>query len=217
MSDPDAMSHKNRLTGRTKEEQERTPGFELGVPELSLHRVELRHSAIVEASSLVRSTLSRLWSASTVEEALSGAAEGASSHFGDAALVGFVHRIAQGRWNTPFLVDRGVGARNARYYDDLVSSLTPARVDEVALYPVLPEPGDVGTLDSYGATSVAEILEAERAKHKIHCLVLLHARIRSRNGVIGGITIKHEKDHEYSEVDRAIISAIASFASLALS
>jgi transcriptional regulator with XRE-family HTH domain len=201
----------------TLDERQRASVFELGIPEIPTRVIELRHSAILEASTRMRSSVKRLWSTSTVEEALSAAAEESSRHFDDAELVFFVHRVAQGRWDHPFIVDRGMGPRNARFYEELAASLTPARFDEVVLYPALSEPGDVGTLDSYGATSVADLYETERAKHKLHRCMFLHARIRSRMGVIGGITIKHAREHEYSEVDRAVISAIASLTSLALS
>jgi hypothetical protein len=35
--------------------------------------------------------------------------------------------------------------------------------------------------------------------------------------VIGGITVKHARERDYPDTDRAVISAIASVASLALS
>lgn len=199
------------------DEQQRACVFELGIPQISARMIELRHSAILQASMQMRSSVKRLWSTSTVEEALSAAAEESSRYFEDAQLVFFVRRVAQGRWEHPFIVDRGIGARSARFYAELASSLTPDRFDEVVLYPALAEPGDVGTVDSYAATSVADLYETERAKHKLHRCMFIHARIRSRDGLTGGITVKHAREREYSEVDRAVISAIASLTSLALS
>jgi hypothetical protein len=199
------------------DEPQRATEFQPGVPELSSKALERRHGPILQAFASMRLSATRLWSASTVDEALSLAAEELASHFGDAALVGFAHRLAQGRWDHRFIVDRGIGTRNARFQEELASSLTPARYDEIVLYPTLSEPGDVGTLESFAATSVADVYETERVKHNIHRWVLLAARIRSRDGAIGDIMMKHAAEREYSEVDRAVISAIASVASLALS
>jgi hypothetical protein len=194
-----------------------TPAFRRGVTEISSRTVESKHSGILDAFGRVRSAVNRLWTASTVEETLSVAAEEASKHFLDAALVGFVHRVGEGQWDHPFLVDRGIATRNLRVYEDLASSLTPAGFDEVALWPVLSEAGDLGTLDTYRATSIAEAYEKALVRHKLDRCVFVHARIRSRGGVIAGITIKHAEEYDYSEADRAVISAIASFTSLALS
>jgi hypothetical protein len=101
-------------------------------------------------------------------------------------------------------------------FEELASSLTPAGFDEIALHPVLSMPGDVGTRDSFRITSVAEAYEAAVAKHKLHRSTFIHVRIRSRGGVIAGITVKHASEHVYSEAERAAISAIASLTSLAL-
>lgn len=198
-------------------EEQRSELFELAIPEISTRMFEMRHSAILEASTQLRSSVKRLWSTSTVVEALSAAAEESSRHFSDAELVFFVHRVAQGRWDHPFIVDRGIGPQNNRFYEELASHLTPARFDEVVLYPILSEPGDVGTVHSYGATSVGDLYVSESVKHKLHRCMFLHARIRSRAGVTGGITIKHAREHEYTQADHAFLSAIASLASLALS
>lgn len=199
------------------DEERRAALFQLGIPEISSNPVESGFAPALEAFARIRASAKRLWSASTIDEALAIAAEEASPHFDDAALVFFVHRVAPGRWEHPFVVDRGMGTRNENFYEELASSLTPARFDEVVLYPALSEPGEVGTVDSYRATSVAVEYEAALAKHKLQRWMFLHARIRSRDGITGGITVKHKTERVYSEEDRAILSAIASLTSLALS
>lgn len=198
------------------DEQQRSSLFELGIPEIASRVNELRESAILEASARMRASAKRLWSTSSIEEALAAAAEESTAYFHDAELVFFVHRVAIGRWNHPYIVDRGLGQENASFFEDLAASLTPTRFDEVALYPALSEPGEVGTRDSFSATSVGELYEAESVKHKLDRCTFLHARIRSRAGVIGGITVKHAHEHEYSEFDRAALSAIASLTSLVM-
>jgi transcriptional regulator with XRE-family HTH domain len=186
-------------------------------PEPSSKALEQRHGPILQAFSKLRSGAKRLWSASTVDEAFEIAAEEVSMYFADAGLVFFVQRVAKGRWKHPFVVDRGLGARNADMYAELASSLTRGRFDEIVLYPLLSEPGDIGSRDTYRATSVATAYEAELVKHKLAGWSFLHARISSRRGIIGGITVKHARERDYSDTDRAVISAIASVASLALS
>jgi transcriptional regulator with XRE-family HTH domain len=197
--------------------RQRVDVFQLGVPEISSHLVELQHAAILEASAQLRTAAKRLLCASTVDEALAIAAEESTQHFDDAALVFFVHRVAPGRWRHPFLVDRGIGARSEHMYEELASSLTPAGFDEVVLHPALSAPGDVGTRDSFRLTSVAAAYETAVAKHKLQRSAFIHARIRSRGGVTAGITVKHASERVYSDVERAAISAIASLTSLALS
>jgi GAF domain-containing protein len=79
------------------------------------------------------------------------------------------------------------------------------------------EPGDVGTRESLAATSIGAVYEAAVARHNLHRWALLHVRIRSRGGVIGGITVKHASERDYSEIERAVVATIASLTSLALS
>lgn len=199
------------------DERQREDLFQLGVPEISSRLVEFQHAAILEASARLRKTANRLWSASSVDEALAIAAEETTQHFGDAALVFFVHRVAPGQWRHPSVVDRGLGSRNRQMFEELASSLPPEGFDEVALYPALSNPGDIGTRDSFRLTSVADAYEAAVAKHKLHRSSFIHARIRSRAGDAAGITVKHASEYAYSDAQRAVISAISSITSLALS
>jgi transcriptional regulator with XRE-family HTH domain len=198
------------------DEAQRAAVFQLGLPEISARAMELRHGAVLEASARVRRAAKRLWSASSVDEALAIASEESTTHFRDAALAFFVRRIGPGRWKYPIVVNHGKGIENKLLLEELAASLEPERFDEVALYPTLSEPGDVGTRESFAATSVGAAYEAAVARYKLQRWVLIHARIRSRGGVIGGITVKHASEHDYSEIERAVIGALASLTSLAL-
>jgi hypothetical protein len=44
-----------------------------------------------------------------------------------------------------------------------------------------------------------------------------YARVRSRNGLVGGFTIKHLGGHAYPEEQRAIAATLAELTSVALS
>lgn len=190
--------------------------FPFAPAEISSRAMDLRHGAVLETCGRIRRAAKRLWSASSVEEALTIAAEESTTHFSDAGMVGFVHRIAPGRWNRPLVADGGMGRQNKLLFEDLSASLGPEQFDEVALYPMFFEPGDVGTRESLAATSIGAAYEAAVARHNLQRSALLHVRI-SGGGVIGGITIKHASEREYSEIERAVLATIASLASLALS
>jgi transcriptional regulator with XRE-family HTH domain len=190
--------------------------FPFAPAEFSSRAMELRHGAVLAACGSIRRAAKRLWSASSVEEAFTIAAEDSSTHFSDAGLVGFVHRTAPGRWNRPLVADGGMGRQSNLLVDDLEASLGPEQFDEVGLYPMLLEPGDVGTRESRAATSIGAAYEATLARHNLQRSALLHVRI-SGGGVIGGILVKHASEREYSETERAVLATIASLASLALS
>lgn len=176
------------------------------------------HAAVVEASAQLRTLAKRLWATSTIDEALTLAAEASTQYFDDASLVFFVHRVAPGRWRRLLVADRGgLGARNEHMFEELALSLPPESFDEIALYPALSNPGDIGMRDTYRLTSVADAYEAATATHRLQRSTFIHARVLSRDGTAAGITVKHEREHVYSELERATVSAIASMTSLALS
>lgn len=199
------------------DEHQRCALLRFGVPELSSTLLESRNAPVLKAYGLARATLKRFWSASTIDETLRIAAEEAGSYFANADLVFFVRRVADGSWNHPFVVDRGLGARQDEMFAELASSLPSAAFDEIALYPLLSGPGDVGSRDTFKATSVGAAYEEGLAKYKLGRSTFLHARICSRGGITGGITVKHARECDYSDADRAFISGIAAMASLALS
>jgi transcriptional regulator with XRE-family HTH domain len=197
------------------DERQRLRLVELAIPELSQPAIELRHTAIIESSALIRDCAKKLWTASSVDEALLLAAEQTATLFPDAELVFFPHRRAPGVWEYPFVVDEGLGSRNAECFVEMASSLKDA-FDEIALYPTISEPGAVGTMESFGRTRVAPQYKESVAKYRLEHLVFVHARIRSRSGIVAGITAKHTGGRAYSEVERASIGAIAALTSLVL-
>jgi transcriptional regulator with XRE-family HTH domain len=190
--------------------------FPFAPAEISSRAMDLRYGAVLETCGRIRRAAKRLWSASSVEEALTIAAEESATHFSDAGLVGFVHRVAPGRWDRPLVADGGIGRQNKLLVDDLEASLGPEQFDEVGLYPMLIEPGDIGTHESRADTSIDTAYEAASARYNLQRSALIHARI-SGGGVIGGILVKHASERDYSEVERAVVATIASLTSLALS
>jgi transcriptional regulator with XRE-family HTH domain len=197
--------------------EQRAAVFRFGLPELAASGAERPHHAVLEASARIRRTTRRLFAASSIEEALVIAAEETATHFGDAALVFYVRRLAPGNWEHPFIIDRGMGAQNSNLYAELQAKVGRDRFDHVVLYPALTEPGDVGTRQTFAVTSIHAAYEEAVARHKLQHWSLLHARIRSREGMTGGITVKHASERDDSDADQAVIGAIASLTSLALS
>jgi transcriptional regulator with XRE-family HTH domain len=191
--------------------------FPFAPAEISSRAIELRHGSVLEACGRIRRSAKRLWSASSVEEALTIAAEESMTHFSDAALVLSVHRIAPGRWNRPLVADGGMGRQDKLLFEDLAATLGPECFDDVALYPMLCQPGDIATRESVAAASIGAAYEAAVARQNLQRSALLHVRIRSRGGVIGGITVKHASERDYSEIELAGVATIASLTSLALS
>jgi len=113
-------------------------------------------------------------------------------------------------------VDRGVGERNTAFYNELVSTLAPSRVDEVVLYPTLSQPGDVGTDETYEATTIGRVHAEALEKFRLDEWSLIHGRVRSRSGMLGGITIKHDHPHDYTAFERLLVGQLCAMASLAL-
>jgi transcriptional regulator with XRE-family HTH domain len=199
------------------DEDRRSALFQLGLPELS-PSAALRSAPIPTDCARIRSVGRRLWSASTIDETLEIAAEEVAAHFADADLVLFVQRLGDGRWRYRFVVDRGQGTQNAEMYADLASSLTPRAFDQIVLYPILSQPGDVGSRDTLlQATSVGTAYEKGLTKFGLTSWTFVHARVRSHGGITAGITVKHAHTFDYSDTDRAFIGAVGSIASLALS
>jgi transcriptional regulator with XRE-family HTH domain len=208
--------------------EERSQLFQLAIPDVwrpqrcedaratSSTTLETKHGNILHAFARVRSSAKRLWSASTVSEALEMAAEEVTYHFTNADVIVSFHRVARGRWNHLLVADRGLGKRHADMLEGFASSLPCTGFDEILFYPQLTEPGDLGSRDMYGATVVGSAYEEGLVRHELTRWSFLHARIHSRCGIVGGVTVKHACQRDYSDTDRAIMSAIASLASLAL-
>lgn len=95
------------------------------------------------------------------------------------------------------VIDRGLYTQNAPCYVEVASSLTPAQLDELFFFPSLSGPGAI-------------------AMHQLNESVFLHARVRSRSEIIGGIIVQHSNHRDYSAAEHAYLSGIAFLTSLAL-
>jgi transcriptional regulator with XRE-family HTH domain len=196
---------------------ERARLFHLAVPELRPVELGAESSLALESFAVVRSAMKRLWSATTEVEALETVAEQIAGIVDDADLVFYVRRLGEGEWEWPYIVDRGMGQRNRDAFEAATSQMTAPEIDEFLFFPQLSLAGEVGTPEMYASEAVRRGYRDIFCDPKLDLGALLHARVRSRSGLIGGFTVKHLGRHEYSAEQRAIIGTLAELTSVALS
>jgi transcriptional regulator with XRE-family HTH domain len=198
---------------------ERVRLFHLAVPELGRVEVGAESALVLESFSVVRAATKRLWVATTEVEALETMAEHVAGIFGDADLVFYVRRLDEGKWEWQHILDSDLAQRNDATFEGATSGMTPAEVDELVLFPQLSQPGEIGTETSY--TSTTSTVRAAQQEifgdPRLGLGSLLHARVRSRSGLVGGYTVKHLGGHRYSPEQQAIVGALAELTSVALS
>jgi len=198
---------------------ERLRLFHLALPELGRVEVGAESALVLESFSVVRAATKRLWAATTEVEALEAMTEYVAGIMSDADLVFYVRRLDVGKWEWSYIVERGLAQRNDEAFAVATCGMTPAEVDELVLLPQLSQPGEVGTETSYASTAPA----VHAAQYeifgdpKLGLGSILHARVRSRSGLVAGFTIKHLGGHTYPPEQRAIMGTLAELTSVALS
>jgi transcriptional regulator with XRE-family HTH domain len=196
---------------------ERESLFALAIP--ALEGVQPHKSSVaglLESFSIMRTATKRLWAASSESEALTLGCEQVAAWFDSAVLVSYFCRLEPGAWVRSPVLNRGIGNRVIGMWRDLSASWPPERIDELALYPQLSQPGEIGTVHTLSPSIRRDRLGAY-ARHGLHALDFVHARVTSRKGLIGGFHVKYETGHVCSELDRAVIGTIADLTSMTLS
>src|ERR1700726_1538517 len=193
---------------------ERATLFRLAIPELRATQGCDDAPGVLETISLVRSATKRLWAATSESEALTVVSQELATWFDDAATVLYTRRLAPGMWEWPHIVDASAG-RAAEAGREFVSLLTPEKLDELLLYPLLAQPGETATLASYADGPVNEAQRSGWSKHKIDDLIanFMSARVRSNKGLVAAFTVTHKAGRVYSDCDCAIIRALAELTS----
>jgi transcriptional regulator with XRE-family HTH domain len=191
--------------------------FRLGVPELSRTSLSSNSLSLLTTFSSLRAFNRRLWNASTEIEALTITAEELCTTFTDARAIAPSIRVDQGRWDA-FCVygDNAAKRRHTEVCAALGSSFSPAESDELRLYPLLSQSGDIATMDTYRFTTIEPRLRAEFCRHDADEWVMSTGRVRTRHGFVAGIRIIHSRPRDFSEVELAILSTLTDCASLAL-
>ena len=194
--------------------EERARLFLLAVPELAGR--QFRDAiAVLESFSGLRSFIRRLMSATSDEDILAITSEHIASWADSPLLVLTSRRRESGLWEYQTVDDKHARSTASKLIKDAWHLLSE-EADALNLYPRLVHAGEVGTQELYP-------LPLQRAFLKLFArggcagYTFLKGRVRSRTGLIAGVSIWHELGHFYSASDRAILGAFAEVASLALS
>lgn len=209
--------------------EERTMLFRLALPEVG--RIELREESlgVLEAFSRLRSLAKALWSATSIDDVLMTASEQVANWFDGALLVRPARRRESASWDGQALDDRqdqnrvSKAMRNTR--ELLATSQSPfvqdllrrsALFDTVNYLAQVPNAGDLGSLELWPLPLRRELLKGD-PRHHICAFDCRYARVRSRNGFIGGLYVVHVSRYSHSASNLAVLSAFAELTSFALS
>lgn len=192
--------------------------FRLAVPALS-GDLTFGTKEALQNLTLIRMVSARLWHASSENEALTIAGEYLVNWFQDASLIISAKRREVGSWEWWLAVDRGEGHRWSRCIAEMQRQLSPRQRDELADYPRMASPGAVSDHTALEQRNPQLRNATIRAYAKLDLKVtsFLQARVSTPANLIGCLHVKHMAGRSYSDMDHAVIGAIAELASLALS
>lgn len=198
--------------------EERATLFRLALPELGRVRLREDSVAVLGAFSHLRSLAKRLWTATSVDEALTMAREDVPGWFDGAIVIETSRRRDTGLWESQAVDDN----QNRHNASSVVSELgdrvlpTPQSVDGIYLYPQLSRAGDIGD-QTLLPPAVWQEIQTVYTRRRLPRFTFLCTRVQSRTGLVAGLCVVHELGHSYSAADRAIFGAVAEITSLALS
>lgn len=195
---------------------ERDTLFRLAVPELEIGPSQQPCSSALEAFSFLRPCSRRLWAASSKREVLAIASEELFTRFERPPLIYTALRRADGSWESVFIGDEAPAKnRFAEFIEMLLGILNPEEIDELHIYPLLSQPGEVCTEALFRSLSIFDTVRRAQDEYRFGDGSLLYGRIRSRADFVAGITMRIPQ-HEYSAEQQTILSAITLLTSLAL-
>lgn len=194
--------------------------FKLALPDLSVSSSSL--GILKDLSSSIaplRTTVHRVWSATSEFEVLVAIVEGVVDLFADADFVGAFTRVKPGQWDYPVVIGAGPWqGRLTELRDELNEGLRPAQIDESMLHGVLTEPGQVGTRhELHRNLTVKPRIDRAFRSVGFESSTFLKAHLKSREG-FGATIFAHyvAGDKDFSELDRSLLGALADLASVAL-
>lgn len=196
--------------------EERVTLFALALPEMRYMQISSDARAVHQAFSWVRSTAKRLWVAPSETHAYVEISERLADWFDDALLVQWMRRDETGVWDRHSAAIRGSKLLQQVAEEICAWSFTRREHDKFMLFPQVCEAGAVG--DTTNLTPYTRDIRIDAyTKHGMTTPDFLHARVRSRAGLIGGLAVVHDAGHDYSATERAVLGAMAELTSLALS
>jgi transcriptional regulator with XRE-family HTH domain len=193
---------------------ERAELMRLAMPELA-PVVSANSSALYEAMRDLRRTVKRFWTASSEAEIFQLAGEETRRVLPDSELICVQRGLQFARDDAlPFQHPEGNSA--ARLHEvraDLLRRFTPEQLARVDALIEGTAAGDIQAVEAY-PRDIARVIGLVVREHGIDLNSVVAAHIRASSSVlVGGLSTR---PHNVTELQRAVLSAIADFASLAL-
>ena len=198
--------------------EERSTLIQLAIPALQTGFADPTKESF-QSLSFVRGVLSCLRAANSENEAITAAAEHIATWFTDAALVVPAKRLDDGRWEWWLAVDRGPGSTWSKCIEEINRSTSSQQFDEFwsgQSLGLASEIVDDSMLNGF-APELRSITVKAYKRHNLSATSFLRAHITARSGMTGCIQVGHQAGRTYSDLDRAVLAAIADLTSLALS
>jgi transcriptional regulator with XRE-family HTH domain len=198
---------------------ERTRAFTLAMPGLFLTKLPAQSSTLLDAFASLRRMMRRLWSATTQVEALTIICEDAMSRFDRPDVANFCSRSGLGGWQIPAIVSsapKGI-RRTEKLLEECARELTFEQIDDLMSYELVNEPGGVAVRGELPYSEpIAVPFRRALAQVEWPHLNVMFAHVGTRGGFSGQLSVLHADGRSYSEIDRALMSTVATLTSLAL-
>lgn len=197
---------------------ERDSLFRLALPELRSAVLADRSTPMLDAFESMRRLMRRLWAASTEEEALMVVRDYAMTQLAPNVMMTCT-RVEEGLWDHVTTGDAADADRTKQILALVRERWGPTAIEDMHCYTLLAQPGDLMTRPEWNARfpDLAAKLRPELEAIDRSDFSFVMAHIRSQRGLVARLYAIHRTAHAYSEVERAQLSALADFTSLALS
>ncbi|HYZ17390.1 MAG TPA: helix-turn-helix transcriptional regulator [Candidatus Acidoferrum sp.] len=177
---------------------------------------------IRDAFAMMRRYLRKLNACSTTEEVLSLVAETTASLFPEVGYLTTGPRFPEGGWthHGEAIAKASRLAAFASMHEEVVGPIfasDPFSADVITCFPDISLPGDLITHEDHDKARLMAVLGNAYAAFKQLHEPTVAAVIRSRGGFVAHLVLGDFRKSYDDEVDRAIVSSIVDFASLAIS
>ena len=200
-------------------ESERSELFHLALPELHVPFPQPATLEIIQAFQLARAVSRKVWNASSETEVLTILSETNATRFPEADHIGCYGRSV-GRWEFPVVIaSESLHKTFLEALGETAALLAPAEMVESLQYDRLKKPGQViARGEKFGVSRFTDLLDRQLARVGFPDVARVFAHVRPQDGFAATLFVAHfAHPQEVSEVDRAMLNAVADLASLALS
>ena len=200
-------------------EAERGELFHLALPELHVPSPQPATLEIIQAFQLARAVSRKVWNASSETEVLAILSETNATRFPEADHVGCYRRSERG-WEFPVVIaSESLHKTFLEALGETAALLAPAEMVESLEYHRLKKPGQIIAGDEkFGISRFTGLFDRHIARAGYPDVARVFAHVRSQDGFAATLFVAHfAHPQEVSEVDRAMLNAVADLASVALS